>query len=291
LPVIYGHGAMVTPVTWHDPNAYGAWFINGKNMKLGCGQLNMSIPYNEVTGNDPDCVHRWWSDETFNLNKEQSIPDDFFQMNVTCTGQRADPDKSRKASELPFASPGTAPIYGGPCGAMGGKPLGCKKDGKGDPYECCNDTDCGNWAFGPLAHETPELYENAVVTIWERYSVQEVGWYVEANHAGGYAYRLCKIPENGISSITEDCFNEGHLDFHGEIQWIQTRKNNSGEKTVISALRVKEGPVKVYSGAFLKDRYQNGTQVHETIISPHDQCLNAHTLVVENLSFFLIKFL
>ena len=32
-------------------------------------------------------------------------------------------------------------------------------------------------------------------------------------YVGGYAYRLCKVPEDGIPKITEDCFQNGHLDF------------------------------------------------------------------------------
>ena len=31
-------------------------------------------------------------------------------------------------------------------------------------------------------------------------------WYVSANHAGGYSYRLCKMPERGIKDLTEECF-------------------------------------------------------------------------------------
>ena len=30
---------------------------------------------------------------------------------------------------------------------------------------------------------------------------------------GGYAYRLCRVPSDGVSAITEDCFENGHLDF------------------------------------------------------------------------------
>ena len=37
---------------------------------------------------------------------------------------------------------------------------------------------------------------------------------------GGYAYRLCKVPQGGISKITEKCFQDGHLDFAGDTSWI-----------------------------------------------------------------------
>ena len=34
----------------------------------------------------------------------------------------------------------------------------------------------------------------------------QVKWYVSANHAGGYSYRLCKMPDRGIRDLTEECF-------------------------------------------------------------------------------------
>ena len=40
----------------------------------------------------------------------------------------------------------------------------------------------------------------------EKYPNAEVYWATGAKHRGGYAYRLCKIPEGGISKITEQCF-------------------------------------------------------------------------------------
>ena len=48
-----------------------------------------------------------------------------------------------------------------------------------------------------------------------RGSTQEVAWLMDANHGGGYSYRLCKIPPEGRSGLTEECFQEGHLAFAG----------------------------------------------------------------------------
>ena len=36
---------------------------------------------------------------------------------------------------------------------------------------------------------------------------------------GGYAYRLCKVPAAGISRVTEQCFQNGHLKFAGPYTW------------------------------------------------------------------------
>ena len=37
-------------------------------------------------------------------------------------------------------------------------------------------------------------------------SCRQVQWSVFANHAGGYSYRLCKMPHGGIKQLTEECF-------------------------------------------------------------------------------------
>lgn len=50
--------------------------------------------------------------------------------------------------------------------------------------------------------------------VWSRGSVQNVEWGIYANHAGGYAYRLCKKGPNG--EVTETACQEGHLPFVGE---------------------------------------------------------------------------
>ena len=34
----------------------------------------------------------------------------------------------------------------------------------------------------------------------------EAAWGIIANHGGGYSYRLCKVPAEGMSGITEECF-------------------------------------------------------------------------------------
>jgi hypothetical protein len=45
---------------------------------------------------------------------------------------------------------------------------------------------------------------------------------MNANHGGGYSYRLCKIPEEGRSGLTEVCFQRTPLFFASNEQWVQT---------------------------------------------------------------------
>ena len=74
-----------------------------------------------------------------------------------------------------------------------------------------------------MEHAAEGLFDNAFVTTWTRGQIAEVFWASGAKHRGGYAYRLCKVPDGGISKITEQCFEDGHLDFSGAISWIQRK--------------------------------------------------------------------
>ena len=69
-----------------------------------------------------------------------------------------------------------------------------------------------------------------------------MAWYVGPNHAGGYHYRLCKMPEGGIGELTEECFQQTPLEFDGEDQWINYKKDReTGELTEVKALQTREG--------------------------------------------------
>merc|ERR1711879_951419 len=41
------------------------------------------------------------------------------------------------------------------------------------------------------------------------------------NHGGGYSYRLCKVPEEGMTGLTEECFQKGALQFASDKSWAQ----------------------------------------------------------------------
>ena len=111
---------------------------------------------------------------------------------------------------------GTTPIFGS-CGTAGGIPAGCHGDYSGHFGDCCTDH-CDAYALGLNAEQYD--WPNVFVTEWEAGSYQEVQWYVSANHAGGYSYRLCKMPHGGVEDLTEECFQENQLDFVGDKQWV-----------------------------------------------------------------------
>ena len=39
-------------------------------------------------------------------------------------------------------------------------------------------------------------------------------------HRGGYAYRLCQVNNGEPWKVNEKCFQNGHLNFHGDTTWI-----------------------------------------------------------------------
>ena len=55
---------------------------------------------------------------------------------------------------------------------------------------------------------------------------------------------MCKVPDGGISKITEQCFENGHLDFSGAISWIQWKATTDFDPNnweAIDAVRTKIG--------------------------------------------------
>ena len=237
--LVSGHGNMVQPMAWWDENEIGwAWDEKGHNTKIGCGVLDLptDTEFNDATGKDADCMEYWFSSEV-EIPGNATLPVEMSQPEVTCKGQAGGDDDNYK--RYPWQAPGTAPVYG-PCGALGGKPNGCNDDGEGDFGDCCFGQNCGFFALGDNAenYQWPDM----PVTEWISGSYQEVAWYVNANHAGGYSYRLCKMPEGGISELTEECFQQNPLDFIGEDQWVQySADKTTGHRTELKALQTTQG--------------------------------------------------
>merc|ERR1719481_361077 len=234
--LVAGHGNMVPPYTWWDVDRVG-WFYDedGHKTQIGCGVLDLPMEgtqYEEAHGPDhpPDCMNNWFSNKV-HIPGEQTLPDNMTLPNVTCGH-----DKN------PWFSPGSAPIFGS-CGTLGGNPNGCHNDGEGNFGDCCGGEEkgiCGQFAMGENAENYPWL--DPPVTTWSRYTVYEVSWYVGPNHAGGYSYRLCKVPHDHLDLVSEECFQETPLQFIGDFQWINYKADKeTGERTEVKARQTTEG--------------------------------------------------
>merc|ERR1711936_628815 len=148
----------------------------------------------------------WFSNYTF-ISGPPTLPEDmrsFQDMYIEGLGN-CDWTKTN-----PWRSPGSATLYS-PCGVGGGNPDGCAAEDV----------------------EWPE----AVTTEWKLGGTAEVGWGIIANHGGGYSYRLCKVPEEGV--VTEECFQQTPLGFNGDMQWVQYGED--GDRIEFVAHRTRTG--------------------------------------------------
>jgi len=89
---------------------------------------------------------------------------------------------------------------------------------------------CGGYVGGKSAldHYHEGFFGSPNVTTWTRGQPAEVFWNSHANHRGGYAFRLCKVQNHKVWHVTEECFQEGHLKFHGNEQWLYWHPDDEG---------------------------------------------------------------
>eukprot|EP00633_Aureoumbra_lagunensis_P002931 CAMPEP_0197288234 /NCGR_PEP_ID=MMETSP0890-20130614/5250_1 /TAXON_ID=44058 ORGANISM="Aureoumbra lagunensis, Strain CCMP1510" /NCGR_SAMPLE_ID=MMETSP0890 /ASSEMBLY_ACC=CAM_ASM_000533 /LENGTH=359 /DNA_ID=CAMNT_0042758795 /DNA_START=1 /DNA_END=1077 /DNA_ORIENTATION=+ len=164
----------------------------------------------------------------------------------------------------PYRAPGSAPVFDG-CGVFGGNPSPRGCDGvpkvQGNPNQC----DGAGSAFG---NYVASLEDQAMVRTWIAGSSVEVKWSIQANHGGGYQYRLCKKP-NSASTFwqTEECFQKTILEFASNTQIAEW---NNGTRLSWSAIRFSQGtfpinstwtmnPIPAYGGISGQDT-SRGTQ-------------------------------
>ncbi len=72
---------------------------------------------------------------------------------------------------------------------------------------------------------------------WEQGSTVEVSWSIEANHGGGYLYRLCPAD----SELDEDCFRKNPLEFTGKQVLRWGGKNGTQIEIDVSVMAATEG--------------------------------------------------
>jgi len=97
----------------------------------------------------------------------------------------------------------SAPVID-PCGSAGGRHPGQGNGGFGAQYQ-----DTTNAKVGDLGSKTLPVTSSG--TKWTAGSTVEVAWTLQANHGGGYSYRLCPAS----SPLTEACFQLTPLSFAG----------------------------------------------------------------------------
>ena len=201
------------PYTWYDPTGAQTDKVLDPDTDVGPAPVIgcWSNSWVKVEGigdwsKDELCHIKWFSNNT-RPSGPRTLPKHMFERGPW-----------KWNSRNPWAAPGTTPVFG-PCGTAGGNPNGCSGGSKGT---CCGG-DCKAYAYGRNALEY--TFDQAKSTEWKRGSSQEVVWWVRLSHYGGYSYRLCKLPSNGIRGLTEECFQKTPLDFEDK---QEVRKSNRG---------------------------------------------------------------
>ena len=194
------HGAMTSPPVWFDP----------------LGLLAKTSPTPWVGG------AMWFTNHTF-IPGEPTIADDSALLTYPHNLQPS----------TPWRAPGTAPVNSA-CGTGGGNPTGCPA---GDP----SGSDCpgGGYGWGPDAVDLFRAgnFSHASTTRWFAGDVVEVEWGIQANHGGGYAYRLCRAD----ADLSEGCFQRTPLPFVGDTQWASYGSGAGVERVAFRANRTDDG--------------------------------------------------
>merc|ERR1712098_812361 len=201
-----GHGNMVWPPVWWDQGG-AIGLTSGEHCTAGW-------QYHFGDGKDPfkvgvNCM--WFTNWTF-IPGEATLDQKFR------TFANIQAFAANWTAKNPWMSPGSAQVFT-PCGAAGGNPYGCPNGSEPSRGFDCGLPYGGAYAYGPKVEDV--AFEDVVTTEWTAGQKALVGWGMIANHGGGYQYRLCKMPEEGKSQLSEECFQQLPLDFASDMQWVQ----------------------------------------------------------------------
>lgn len=200
------------PPTWSDPD--GKFGLTDGWRDAGCIKGTGRPGTDHYLGKDGSeadakhCIMKWYTNYTFHTGTA-TLPDNMRTFKVS-------------DSRTPWYAPGTAPTYS-PCGIDGGNPKGCPP-GNPDVFACAG----GGRGLGD---DGRTLKGNTKPAEWTVGAEEELAYGVEANHGGGYQYRLCPKPTNKMD-LTEECFQKMPLTL-GSKAWVQWHgdKNNRTEFT------------------------------------------------------------
>jgi hypothetical protein len=128
---------------------------------------------------------------------------------------------------MPWRAPGTAGVPD-PCGVAGGDQHGVHQAAGGEYFETehAKAGDKGSAVLAPY-------FGGAT---WRAGQVVNASWFIQANHAGGYLYRLCRAGAPG--GLTEACFAATPLPFADARTVIRTA---NGAEAVVNATLLSEG--------------------------------------------------
>jgi len=198
LPLVAGHGGMMWPPSWMDGRK-----VPLEEIVTWHGNVASDPPVKDpASGRLFEDITSWLTNKVF----LEGVGDEY-----ASKGNVTNPECKESRCwwwKTAWASPGHAPSLGGGCGIFGGNPDGCyPNDTRPAGTECPGSTFSGGSSALVLD------YPDAATTEMEAGSWQDVAWYSNGRHWGGYTYRLCKLPPGGKKAITEECFARNVLKF------------------------------------------------------------------------------
>ena len=223
LQPAHGHGSLMKPSSWSDEG--GEWspgMVNPCNfVRNPWKNSDQEIVdfINKPVGVDKVC---YWFTNFTNIHGERTVDP------AVRSFPQLEEFGDKHFDRNPWMSPGSAAVFS-PCGALGGNPGGPAQEVFPN----------AGWSDGVVAEDyyMSPGFPDVVTTEWTAGSVVEATWSLMTNHGGGYSYRLCRAPEEGMGGLTEECFKQGHLEFFGDKQWIEFGE----ERFELEAVRTRVG--------------------------------------------------
>ena len=189
IPAVFGHGGMIWPPSWQ--NGLQNPLENVSSIFIASDPAVRD----PTTGREILTTKAFLTDATFLTGQG---------VEYAGLGEVTNPGGCNKKIVSPWCAPGIAPSFGGGCGLFRGDPVDCS-------IEDCTSKPRKVFSQGSSALDIE--FPDAATTEWELGSVQDVAWVSKGGHRGGYTYRLCKMPEEGKTGITEECFVQNVLEF------------------------------------------------------------------------------
>jgi len=189
IPAVFGHGGMIWPPSWQ--NGLQNPLENVSSIFIASDPAVRD----PTTGREILTTKAFLTDATFLTGQG---------VEYAGLGEVTNPGGCNKKIVSPWCAPGIAPSFGGGCGLFRGDPVDCS-------IEDCTSKPRKFFSQGSSALDIE--FPDAATTEWNLGSVQDVAWVSKGGHRGGYTYRLCKMPEEGKTGITEECFVQNVLEF------------------------------------------------------------------------------
>jgi len=203
---VSGHGGILWPPAWQAGAAIPIEEITKFKVYSEPEVRDPKIPWKKIRE-----LRSWLTDQAYLGGHGVQFSGQGTATNPECIrgGSEEALDKCKR-EKTPWAAPGRAVSLGGGCGIFGGNPEGCPvgNDTRPPGSPCLAG---GTWSFGSSALDV--TFPQVITTEWEVGSSQDVAWGANGHHWGGYTYRLCKIPPQGKTGITEECFAQNVLKF------------------------------------------------------------------------------